>query len=59
MKNGKVPTREQKRIMKSHGLDPDEWLVTKNLLTELEVVNRMSLKKIGAKPKIRRISKDI
>lgn len=26
MKNGKVPTLEQKKIMKAHGLNPDSWL---------------------------------
>lgn len=25
MKNGKVPTLEQKKIMKAHGLNPDSW----------------------------------
>ena len=31
MKNGKAPTREQKKIMKAHGLVPENWLVVKNL----------------------------
>lgn len=37
MKNGKAPTREQKKIMKAHGLVPENWLVVKNLPDSLEV----------------------
>ncbi len=59
MKNGKTPTREQKKVMRAHGLVPENWLVVKNLTSELEVVSRVPLKKIGEKPKTRRISKDI
>ena len=47
MKNGKAPTREQKKIMKAHGLVPENWLVVKNLPDSLEVVSRVSLKKVG------------
>ena len=36
MKNGKAPTREQKKIMKAHGLVPENWLVVKNLPDSLE-----------------------
>ncbi|MFR0755840.1 MAG: DUF6906 family protein [Hominisplanchenecus sp.] len=57
MKNGKKPTLQQKLLMKSHGLRPDNWLVVKNTTEYMEVVSRMSLKKIGDKPKIRRLSK--
>ena len=53
MKNGKAPTREQKKIMKAH------WLVVKNLPDSLEVVSRVSLKKVGGKPKTRTISKSL
>ena len=56
MKNGKVPTLEQKKIMKAHGLNPDSWLVVKNLTDSLTIVSRMSLKKVGSKPKQRTIS---
>lgn len=59
MKNGKVPTREQKQIIKAHGLVPGNWLVVKNLSDTLVVVSRMSLKKVGGKPKIRNISKNL
>lgn len=59
MKNGKAPTREQKQILKAHGLAPDNWLVVKNLPDTLEVVSRVSLKKVGGKPKVRTISKSL
>ena len=39
MKNGKRPTLQQKLIMKSHGLQPDNWLVVKNTTEHLEVVS--------------------
>lgn len=45
MKNGKRPTLENKKIIKSHGLDPYEWLVVKDLPNSLEIVNRKELKK--------------
>ena len=50
---------EQKKIMKAHGLNPDSWLVVKNLPDSLTIVSRMSLKKIGSKPKQRTISKEL
>lgn len=59
MKNGKAPTRKQKQILKAHGLVPDNWLVVKNLPDTLEVVSRVSLKKVGGKPKVRTISKSL
>ena len=34
--DGKAPTREQKKIMKAHGLIPENWLVVKNLPETLE-----------------------
>lgn len=57
MKNGKVPTLEQKKVMRAHGLVPENWLVVKNLTDVLEVVSRSSLKKTDAKRKTRIISK--
>ena len=57
MKNGKKPTLQQKQMMKAHGLKPEEWLVIKNTQECMEVVNRMSLKKIAGKPKIRKLLK--
>lgn len=59
MKNGKAPTREQKVMMKAHGLVPENWLVVKNLPDSLEVVSRVSLKRIGGKPRTRVISKSL
>lgn len=59
MKNGKAPTREQKKIMKAHGLMPENWLVVKNLPGSLEVVGRATLKKVGGKPRTRTISKSL
>lgn len=58
MKNGKAPTREQKIFMKAHGLVPENWLVVKNLPDVMEVVSRTSLKKVGGKPRIRRLQKE-
>lgn len=55
MKNGKKPTLRQKQIMKASGLAPADWLVVKDLGSELHVVSRMSLKKVGGKPKMRKI----
>ena len=49
MKNGKRPTLQQKKLMRSHGLTPENWLVVKNTQEFLEVVSRTSLKKIGGK----------
>ena len=45
--------------MKAHGLVPENWLVVKNLNDSIEVVSRVSLKKIGGKPKKRTLSKSI
>lgn len=47
MKNGKKPTKKQKLIMKSHGLDPQRWLVVKNLGSSIEVVSKVALKRAG------------
>lgn len=58
MKNGKVPTLEQKKVMKAHGLVPENWLVVKNLPDVLEVVSRSSLKKISGRPRIKRLKKE-
>lgn len=59
MKNGKVPTRNQKTIMKSHGLNYNNWLVVKDLPKTLEIVSRMELKKIGRRPRTRVLSKEL
>lgn len=51
MRNGKRPTRAQKKFLRSKGLDPDAWLVVKSTSGSLEVVSRIALKKqrIGGK----------
>lgn len=59
MKNGKAPTRGQKKIMRAHELVPENWLVVKNLPDTLEVVSRTTLKKIGRKPRTKTISKSL
>ena len=58
MKNGKAPTREQKKILKASGLVPENWLVVKNLPDSLEVVSRASLKRARDKPVVRRLPKE-
>ena len=58
MKNGKLPTRNEKIILSSHGLNPDDWLIVKEFPKELEIVSRSELRKIGtSKPKTRIIAK--
>lgn len=60
MKNGKVPTVNQKKLIKSHGLDPDNHLVVKNTPELLEIVSRTALKKqavTGKKPRTRKLYK--
>lgn len=40
MKQGKNPTREQKRLIDSKGLYSSDWLVSKDTPTELVLVHR-------------------
>ncbi|MEZ2660536.1 DUF6906 family protein [Aneurinibacillus aneurinilyticus] len=40
MKQGRKPTRKQKLAMKAVRLNPENWLVTKNLPGELHLVHR-------------------
>ena len=40
MKNGKNPTREQKKLMVKWKLDPTSWLVVKDTPTEMHLVHR-------------------
>lgn len=56
MKNGKRPTLRQKKEMKAHGLNPDNWLVVKDQTEVMEVVSRIALKKMG-KTRTRRLVK--
>lgn len=58
MKNGKLPTLAQKKILQSNGLDPDKWLVVKSTSVSMEIVSRIALTKQkvgGKKPKTRKI----
>ncbi len=49
MKNGKRPTLAQKKILKSKGLVPENWLIVKDTPEFMEIVSRMELKKIYRK----------
>jgi membrane-bound lytic murein transglycosylase MltF len=40
MKHGRKPTLNQKKIIKSAGLNPDNWLIVKNLSNELHIAHR-------------------
>lgn len=43
MKNPKTPTRKQKKILQSYGLNIDSFLVVKNLPTSIEIVKKSDL----------------
>ena len=61
MKNGKVLTLNQKKLIKINGLDPENHLVVKNTPEFLEIVSRAALKKLnlnGKKPRTRKLYKD-
>lgn len=61
MKNGKVPTRKRKDLIRSCGLDPEEYLVVKNTSEYLEIVSRTDLEKqkiSGKKARTRKLYKD-
>lgn len=57
MKIGKKPTLRQKMFMREHRLVPENWLVVKDTPDTLEVVSRVSLKKMEGRPRIRRLQK--
>ena len=40
MKHGKNPTVKQSKIIRSNGLNPDNWFVSKVFLDRLELVHR-------------------
>lgn len=42
MKNGKRPTREQRKLMEKWKLKPEDWLITKNTPERMELVHRHS-----------------
>lgn len=59
MKNPKTPTRKQKEIMKSHGLNVESFLVVKNLPDSIEIVKASDLKKYKDKKCVNRIRTQI
>ncbi|QIW89346.1 putative NHN endonuclease [Bacillus phage vB_Bacillus_1020A] len=40
MKQGKRPTRNQKKLMLAVGLSPEKWLIYKKINSELHLVHR-------------------
>lgn len=42
MANGKTPTRRQKRAIRKHRLNTDNWLILKNPPGELHIMHRVS-----------------
>ena len=42
MKHGKKPTREQRKLIQKWKLKSEDWLVTKDTPTEMELVHRYS-----------------
>jgi hypothetical protein len=42
MKHGKRPTNKHKQLMSDAGLNPKEWLVTKNLDCEIHIVHKQT-----------------
>ena len=46
IKNGKKPTREQRKLIERWKLDARDWLVVKDTSTELVIVHRHSDKTV-------------
>jgi hypothetical protein len=40
MKRGRKPTVKQKKAIKWAGLEPEQWLISKNLPNELHLIHR-------------------
>ena len=40
MKNGKNPTKKQRRLISASGKNAADWLVCKDTPTEMQVINR-------------------
>ena len=40
MKNGKNPTKREKVLIESNGLNPDNWLIYKKVDGELHLIHR-------------------
>ena len=42
MKHGKHPTKKQSIFIKENGLNPEDWLITKDTPEKMELVHRLS-----------------
>ena len=51
MKNGKKPTREQRKLLEKWKLDARVWLVIKDTPTDMHIVHRHSDKTMRVIPK--------
>lgn len=51
IKNGKKPTREQRKLMERWGLDAHNWFVVKDTPEQMELVHRHSDKTKRTIPK--------
>lgn len=51
MKNGKKPTREQRKAIQKWGLNTTDWLVVKDTPEALTLVHRLSDKTVRTIPK--------
>jgi hypothetical protein len=40
MKNGKRPTREQRKLIERCGMDAHDWFVIKDTPTEMQIIHR-------------------
>jgi hypothetical protein len=40
VKHGRKPTLNQKKLIKGAGLNPEDWLIVKNLSNELHIAHR-------------------
>ena len=65
MSQAKRPAKEQKKFLKTKGLDPESWLVVRDMQEYLEVVSRKELaacemrrvEGVRKKPRIRKLEK--
>ena len=51
MKNGKKPTRQQRKMMEQWGLDAHNWMVVKDTPEQMELIHRHSDKTTRTIPK--------
>lgn len=51
MKNGKKPSREQRKFIERNGLNSADWLITKDTPEFMELVHRFSDKTTRTIPK--------